>query len=111
MLGKVAKLPKAIECPELAASESAQRGFVLLRTRKEHAVILVGHEPWLSQFLAAALAGADARMKIEFKKGGAACIEFAKQNRARPGHLALDASAARVARVALAERRPATATS
>jgi len=76
MLGKVAKLAKAIECPELAASESAQRGFVLLRTRKERAVILVGHEPWLSEFLAAALAGADARLQIEFRKGGAACIEF-----------------------------------
>jgi len=35
ILGKVAKLPKASECPELAASESAQRGFVLLRTRIE----------------------------------------------------------------------------
>ena len=46
MLGKVAKLPKPVECPELAASESAQRGFVLLRTRKERAVVLVGHEPW-----------------------------------------------------------------
>jgi len=87
VLGKVAKLPKAVECPELAASESAQRGFVLLRTRQEHAVILVGHEPWLSQFLAAALAGADARVSIEFKKGGAACIDFAKK--IEPGQASL----------------------
>jgi len=83
MLGKIAKLPKAVECRELAASESAQRGFVLLRTPKERAVILVGHEPWLSEFLAAALAGANARFKIEFKKGGAACIEF--DGRPEPG--------------------------
>jgi len=76
ILASVAELPKAIECPELAATESAQQGFALLRTRKEPAVILVGHEPWLSQFLAAALAGPDARVGIEFKKGGAASVEF-----------------------------------
>jgi len=87
LLGKVAKLPKATECPELAASESAQRGFVLLRTRKERAAILVGHEPWLSQFLAAALGGAEARLRIEFKKGGAASIEF--KNEIEPGQACL----------------------
>ena len=42
-------------------------------------MILVGHEPWLSQFLVAALAGMDARFAIEFKKGGAACIEFVRR--------------------------------
>ena len=36
ILASVAKRPKAIECPELAASESAQQGFALLRSRKEH---------------------------------------------------------------------------
>ena len=46
-------------------------------------MVLVGHEPYLSGFLSAALAGKDARIKIEFKKGGAACIEFAA--RVEPG--------------------------
>lgn len=87
ILASVARLPEAIECPELAASESAQQGFGLLRTRKEPAVVLVGHEPWLSQFLTAALAGADARLQIEFKKGGAACIEFV--GRPEPGRAKL----------------------
>jgi phosphohistidine phosphatase SixA len=50
--------------------------FALLRTRKEQAVVLVGHEPNLSSFLSAALAGEGTRLGIEFKKGGAACLEF-----------------------------------
>ena len=65
----------------------AHAGFVLLRKRKEEAVVLVGHEPNLSNFMAAALAGSGARMKIEFKKGGAACLEFA--GRIEPGRATL----------------------
>jgi len=87
ILASVAKLPKAIECPELAASESAQQGFALLRSRKERILILVGHEPWLSQFLVAALAGMESRFAIEFKKGGAACIQFG--GRPEPGRATL----------------------
>ena len=78
--------------------------FALLRTRKEKAVVLVGHEPNLSNFLSAALAGEHARIKIEFKKGGAACVEFAQAHRTRPGHAALDAAAARAARATLVAR-------
>ena len=83
ILAGVARLGKAIECAELAANQPAQRGFELLRSRKESAVALVGHEPWLSEFLAEALGGADARFDIEFKKGGAASLEFT--GRPRPG--------------------------
>ena len=72
-----------VECAELAADRPVSAAFELLRTRKEKAVVLVGHEPYLSGFLSAALAGKDARIKIEFKKGGAACIEFAA--RVEPG--------------------------
>ena len=39
--------------------------------------MLVGHEPDLSRFLAAALGSGKAR--VTFKKGGAACIEFEKR--------------------------------
>jgi phosphohistidine phosphatase len=66
-----------VDCAELAADRPVEDAFELLRTRKEKAVVLVGHEPYLSGLLAAALAGKDARIKIEFKKGGAACIHFA----------------------------------
>jgi len=78
---------KATESPELATGESAQACFALLRKRREDAVVLVGHEPNLSNFLAAAVCGERARMKTEFKKGGAACIEFA--TRIEPGRATL----------------------
>lgn len=78
---------KPIECAGLAAGESLTACFALLRRRKEAAVVLVGHEPNLGNFVAAALAGERARLKIEFKKGSAACIEFA--TRVEPGHASL----------------------
>ena len=78
---------KPIECAELAADQPVAEGFKLLRTRKEKAVVLVGHEPWLSRFLAAALGGPDATLKIDFKKGGAAFIGFA--SRVEPGRATL----------------------
>jgi phosphohistidine phosphatase len=87
ILARVTRRKKAVECAELAASESAQRGFELLRSRREEAVVLVGHEPWLSQFMAAALGGNDVRVDIEFKKGGAACLEF--QGRPQPARATL----------------------
>jgi phosphohistidine phosphatase len=68
---------KPEECAQLAADRPVADAFELLRTRQEKAVVLVGHEPHLSDLLSAALAGEDARLRIEFKKGGAACIEFA----------------------------------
>jgi phosphohistidine phosphatase len=68
---------KPIECGELTPGESPHTCFALLRKRKEEAVVLVGHEPDLSTFVVAALAGTGARMKIEFKKGAAVCLEFA----------------------------------
>ena len=87
ILAAATRRARAIECPELAAHESASKTFALLRARKEKTVVLVGHEPNLSNFLAAALAGERARMKIEFKKGGAACVEFAR--RIEPGQATL----------------------
>jgi phosphohistidine phosphatase len=73
---EVAKRAKAIECSELTGDSAVTEVFALLRTRREKAVILVGHEPNLGHVLAAALAGPRARLAIEFRKGGAACIEF-----------------------------------
>ena len=78
---------KPAECQELAADKPFSQAFDLLRAQKEKAVILVGHEPYLSGFLAIALFGPGARLKIEFKKGGAACIEFT--SRIEPGRATL----------------------
>lgn len=76
MLAKAAKHAKATECAELTGSASVEGVFALLRKRREKAVVIVGHEPQLSGFMAAALGGPRQRFKIEFRKGGAACIEF-----------------------------------
>lgn len=78
LLAKAARLAKAIECIELAGDESPLRAFELLRSRKEKAVVLVGHEPWLSGFLSAALSGERKALEIEFKKGGAVCVQFTR---------------------------------
>ena len=78
---------KATERPELAAGEPARKTFEFLRTLKSKAVVLVGHEPNLSTLLAAAIIGEGARLKIRFKKGGAACLEFGGS--VQPGHATL----------------------
>jgi phosphohistidine phosphatase SixA len=78
---------KPVECAELAADEQFSQAFELLRSRKDKAVILVGHEPYLSGFLGIALAGRRARLRIDFKKGDAACIEFTA--RVEPGRACL----------------------
>lgn len=78
ILGSVAKLRSPIEVQELASGKPASEAFELLRARKRAAIVLVGHEPNLGIFLSAALAGDRASLKIAFKKGGAACLEFAR---------------------------------
>jgi phosphohistidine phosphatase len=77
ILARVAKMRAPVEVPELASGQPARKTFALLRSRRKAAVVLVGHEPNLSVFLSAALAGKRAALKIAFKKGGAACLEFA----------------------------------
>jgi phosphohistidine phosphatase len=79
LLAKALRRAKVVECAELASHEPASKAFELLRRRREKAVVLVGHEPNCSTFLAAALGGAQARLEIAFKKGGAALIEFPKK--------------------------------
>src|SRR5688500_10778707 len=48
ILSKIAKLPRVVECPEIASGAPVRKAFELLRSRKEGAVVLVGHEPNLS---------------------------------------------------------------
>ena len=77
---------KVVECPELAQGGTLRATFELLKVRGASAVVLVGHEPDLGRFLAAALfdkvSGAGTA-RFAFKKGGAACVEF--QGRVAPG--------------------------
>jgi phosphohistidine phosphatase SixA len=61
--------------------------FAVLANRRDKDLVLVGHEPGLSKLLASALAGDEARLAVEFKKGGAACVEF--RGRALPGRAKL----------------------
>jgi phosphohistidine phosphatase len=78
ILGTVAKLRTPMEAPELASGTPAREAFELLRARKRAAIVLVGHEPDLGIFLSVALAGDRSSLKIAFKKGGAACLTFAR---------------------------------
>lgn len=78
---------KPIECTQLGANQPVSQAFELLRARKDKAVVLVGHEPYLSGLLSTALAGQHPRLRIEFRKGGAACIEF--ESRVEPGRATL----------------------
>jgi phosphohistidine phosphatase len=75
LLARALESAQFVECPELAAGQRLQGIFHLLRARREKHVVIVGHEPDLSALLGACVAGS-ARFGIEFKKGGAACVEF-----------------------------------
>jgi phosphohistidine phosphatase SixA len=87
ILTSVAKLRVPVEASELASGMPARAAFELLRSHKEAAIVLVGHEPNLSILLSVALGGDGTSLKIAFKKGGAACIEFAGS--IQPGHATL----------------------
>jgi len=87
LLAAAAKQSKVIESRELTGDASTDDVFALLRARKEKTVVLVGHEPNLGSFLSAALGGEGTRLRIEFKKGGAACVEFSA--RIEPGRATL----------------------
>jgi phosphohistidine phosphatase len=87
MLAEALESRKPLECAELTAGEPPHVCFALLRKRREDAIVLVGHEPNLSEFAAVALAGERANIRLEFKKGGAACVEFT--GRVEPGRARL----------------------
>jgi phosphohistidine phosphatase len=87
MLAEARGSKTPLECAGLAADAPVSQAFELLRAQKGKAVILVGHEPYLGDFLSAALAGQRTRLAIDFRKGGAACIEFT--SRIEPGRACL----------------------
>lgn len=72
---------RCIECPELAGNESTRAVFELLGLRSGSDQVIIGHEPALSRFIAAAMGAGNAR--IVMKKGGAACLAFS--GRVTPG--------------------------
>jgi phosphohistidine phosphatase len=83
ILARALSRTRIVECDALASGKPVNETFDLLRSRKEKSVVLVGHEPDLGKLMTAALAGNDARLRVEFKKGGAVCLEFAR--RIEPG--------------------------
>ncbi len=72
-----AGLPQPVEEPVLAPGRTAARVLAVLRAHDARSIVLVGHEPDLGRLLAVCVAGADARLSLRFRKGGAACLSFA----------------------------------
>jgi phosphohistidine phosphatase len=76
ILSAVTRWPPAREIAELAPGHSPEQVLAMMRGMKAQSLALVGHEPGLSELVAASVAGAGARLECELKKGGAACLEF-----------------------------------
>jgi phosphohistidine phosphatase len=68
---------KITECPPLAHGGTSAAVLELLRGHAGKSVVLVGHEPEFGRLLAAMLGAKNAR--FDFRKGGAACVEFGKR--------------------------------
>ncbi len=77
ILAEVCGWPVARECPALAPGGGV--GATLDAIRSEpgaETVGLVGHEPDLGQLLAYLLTGDERGLAVEFRKGGAAVVDF-----------------------------------
>ncbi len=72
-----AGLPQPVEESVLAPGRTAARVLAVLRAHDVPSIVLVGHEPDLGRLLAVCIAGADAKLSLRFRKGGAACLYFA----------------------------------
>jgi len=72
-----AGLPRPIEESVLAPGRTAARVLAVLRAHDASSIALVGHEPDLGRLLAVCIAGAEAKLSLRFRKGGAACLSFA----------------------------------
>jgi phosphohistidine phosphatase len=83
LLAEIAQLRAPQECKPLSAGEPAQDVFEAIDHLRDPEVVLVGHEPQLGKLLSVCLTGDAAQMKVEFKKGGAACVLF--RGRPTPG--------------------------
>lgn len=61
-------------------SELAAFHMMLSRLRKYEAVIIVGHNPSLTEFLSKSLASESTATRVELKKGAVAKVEFGGKN-------------------------------
>ena len=77
MLMHRAGLPEPVEETVLAPGRTAARVLAVLRAHDAASIVMVGHEPDLGRLLAVCIAGADAKLAMRFRKGAAACLEFA----------------------------------
>jgi phosphohistidine phosphatase len=97
ILETVAGWPHASEVPELAQGRTVEQALAAIGDRaavhpRLERLALVGHEPNLTELLAACVAGPRARARggYELKKGGAACLLFAPAVLAGRARLELD---------------------
>ena len=82
ILSAVTRWPHAQPRQELAPGNTPEQVLAMLRGEKAESIVLVGHEPGLSELVAASLCGPGARLACELRKGGAACLEFPSTVRA-----------------------------
>ncbi len=88
ILQSVAGWPRAVEAPELAPGGAVEQALALIGDRAAsdpelERLVLVGHEPYLTELLGASVTGSRGRVRCELKKGGAACLLFSA---GRSGH-------------------------
>jgi len=76
ILEKSAGWPAATRCSDLAPESAPAQTLKRLRAERRARIAIVGHEPHLSRFVCACIAGAGARAAIEIKKGGVAVLHF-----------------------------------
>jgi phosphohistidine phosphatase len=76
ILERAAGWPPAHPCLELAPHSAPAVTLSRLRAERGARLVIVGHEPHLSRFVGACIAGAAARTAIEIKKGGVVILRF-----------------------------------
>ena len=76
ILEKSAGWPAAIRCKELAPESVPAQMLKRLRAERGARIAIIGHEPHLSRFVGACMAGAGSRAEIEIKKGGVVMLRW-----------------------------------
>ena len=90
ILAEEADWPAPKACPALEL-ESNQRAISALRDHsKEQAIALVGHEPQLGELISLLLTGDEQGMRIDLKKGAAACLTLPSAFDPGPGKAVLN---------------------
>lgn len=87
LLEQKAGFPEARELEALRAEAETPALIRALQERSVERIAIVGHEPDLSQLIAALLGGSDARAAVAMKKGAVAQIVFSERVEAGAGKL------------------------